>query len=73
MSLLQLGPVGLELLIILLPLVVSVLVFRDANARNSSHALVWALGAFFGSLVVWILYYIVRDETGSGGGSAGGV
>jgi len=74
MSLLQMGPIGPELFIVfliagifsVLPLVVSVFVYRDAKGRNSSHALAWALGAFFGSLVVWILYYIVRDEIGSG-------
>jgi threonine/homoserine/homoserine lactone efflux protein len=66
-------PGGVELLIVLfvfglsliLPLVVSVLVYRDAKRRGSRHALAWAVGAFFGSLVVWILYYVVRDEVGS--------
>lgn len=81
MSLLQLGvPGGLELLIVLLiigiltlvPLVVSVLIYRDAKRRNSSHALAWAVGAFFGALVVWLLYYVVRDEIGPGGPSVSG-
>jgi len=66
-------PGGVELLIIflvfglslVLPLVVSVLIYRDAKRRGSRHALAWAVGAFFGSLVVWILYYVVRDEVGS--------
>jgi len=73
--LLQAGaPGGVELLIImlftLLPLVVGVvvalLVYRDARERNSGHALAWAAGAFFGGIVVWILYAVVRDEVGSG-------
>jgi len=70
---LQFGtPGGLELLIVLftlvfslvVPLVVSALIYRDAAGRNSRHALAWAVGAFFGSLVVWVLYYVVRDEVG---------
>jgi threonine/homoserine/homoserine lactone efflux protein len=70
---LQFGvPGGPELLIALfafllsfvVPIVVSVLIYRDAKGRGSRHALAWALGAFFGSLVVWILYYVVRDEVG---------
>lgn len=70
--LLQFGLPGAPELIIalftfLLPLVVSVLIYRDANRRGSGHALAWALGAFFGSLVVWLLYYVVRDEVGPGG------
>jgi threonine/homoserine/homoserine lactone efflux protein len=72
--LLQFGvPGGIELLIVLLiavlslvvPLVVSVLIYRDAKRRGSRHALAWAVGAFLGSLVVWVLYYVVRDEVGS--------
>ncbi|AZH24379.1 hypothetical protein [Haloplanus aerogenes] len=71
---LQVGvPGGAEILIMLfvfalsvvVPLVVSFLIYRDAKGRGSRHALAWALGAFFGSLVVWILYYVVRDEVGS--------
>lgn len=49
------------------PLVVAVLVYRDASDRNSNHALAWGLGAFFGSVVVWVLYFVVRDEVGPGG------
>jgi len=68
------APGGIEILIILLifvlslgiPLVVSVLIYRDASGRESQHALAWALGAFFGSLVVWVLYLFVRDEVGQG-------
>lgn len=53
-------------LTVLVPLAVSVYVYRDANRRDSRHALAWALGSFFGSLVVWILYFVVRDEVGRG-------
>jgi len=71
---LQVGvPGGPEILIMLfvlllsfvVPLVVAFLIYRDAKGRGSRHALAWAVGAFFGSLVVWILYYVVRDEVGS--------
>lgn len=73
-SVLQAGmPGGPEMLItlfvfalsVVVPLVVAFLIYRDAKGRGSRHALAWALGAFFGSLVVWILYYVVRDEVGS--------
>jgi threonine/homoserine/homoserine lactone efflux protein len=73
---LQVGlPGAVELVVVLLilllsfvvPLVVSFLVYRDAKGRGSRHALAWGLGAFFGSLVVWILYWVVRDEVGPGG------
>ena len=72
---LQFGiPGAPELLIVLfisflsfiVPLVVAAFVYRDANRRGSRHALAWGLGAFFGSLVVWLLYLVVRDEVGSG-------
>ncbi|WP_248897088.1 hypothetical protein [Haloplanus halobius] len=74
-SALQFGvPGGPELLILFLvllmsfavPLVVSFLVYRDAKRRHSSHALAWGVGAFFGSIVVWLLYFVVRDEVGEG-------
>jgi len=66
-------PGGVELLIVfvvalfslLLPLVVAVLIYRDATRRGSRHALAWAVGAFLGSIVVWLLYYVVRDEVGT--------
>jgi len=70
---LQAGPPGgVELLVILLftllpvllALVVSFLMYRDARRRNSGHALAWGAGAFFGGIVVWILYAVVRDEVG---------
>jgi hypothetical protein len=68
-------PGGVELLLVLLftllpaivGIAVSVLVYRDASRRNSDHALAWGLGAFFGGIVVWILYAVVRDEIGHGG------
>jgi len=68
---LQVGAPGApEILVILftfvVPLAISFLIYRDAKGRNSRHALAWAVGAFFGSLVVWVLYYVVRDEVGSG-------
>jgi threonine/homoserine/homoserine lactone efflux protein len=75
--LLQGVPGGPELLVILfvlavllvvgalVPLAVSYLIYRDATDRGSRHALAWGVGAFFGSLVVWVLYYVVRDEIGT--------
>ncbi|MFC7074866.1 hypothetical protein [Haloarcula halophila] len=86
---LQVGfPGTAELVILLLifgvllvvPLVVSVFIYRDAADRNSSHALAWAagsffgafLGGFFGGVVVWVLYVVVRDEVGPGGSSGTG-
>jgi threonine/homoserine/homoserine lactone efflux protein len=75
-ALLQAGaPGGPELLVVLLitfvsfvvPLVISFLIYRDAKRRRSRHALAWGVGSFFGSLVVWILYLVVRDEVGTGG------
>jgi Sec-independent protein secretion pathway component TatC len=71
---LQFGvPGGIELLVIgfiflfslVVPLAIAFLVYRDASGRNSNHSLAWGLGAFFGGLVVWILYLVVRDEVGS--------
>ena len=69
------APIGPELLIIVLftgifalpALIASGLIYRDANRRNSSHTIAWTIGAFVGGLVVWILYFFVRDEVGSGG------
>ena len=65
------APGGPELLILLLtivvPLAISYYIYRDAKRLRSRHALAWGLGAFFGSLVVWILYFVVRDEVGRGG------
>jgi uncharacterized membrane-anchored protein len=72
---LQIGvPVGLELLLVLVlvpvllvpALVVTAFVYRDATDRNSRHAWAWALAAFAGGVVVWVLYFVVRDEVGPG-------
>ncbi|MFB6122043.1 MAG: hypothetical protein ABEJ78_01110 [Haloferacaceae archaeon] len=72
---LQFGvPGGPEILVILfvlflsfvVPLVVSIYIYRDAKRRGSRHALAWGVGSFFGSLVVWVLYFVVRDEVGGG-------
>jgi threonine/homoserine/homoserine lactone efflux protein len=68
-------PGGVEILVVLLvlglfllvPLAVSVLVYRDARGRDSRHAVAWAVGSFLGGLVVWVLYYAVRDEVGATG------
>jgi threonine/homoserine/homoserine lactone efflux protein len=71
---LQFGvPGAVELVVLLLlslvtfvvPLVVSFLIYRDAKRRGSRHALAWGVGAFFGSIVVWLLYVVVRDEVGA--------
>lgn len=80
LSLLQTGiPGGPELiviflilmLLIILPLTILVpaFVYRDASGRNSDHALAWAMGAFFGGVIVWVLYVVVRDEIGDGNSS----
>ncbi|MFD1571992.1 hypothetical protein [Halorubrum laminariae] len=74
-------PVGPELFILLVfpvllalaAIAVSALIYRDAKRRDSSHALAWAVGAFFGGLIVWILYFVVRDEVGPGGSATGGL
>lgn len=72
---LQFGVPGApELLVVLLlagvsfvvPLVISIVIYRDARERGSQHALAWGLGSFFGSVVVWLLYFVVRDEVGPG-------
>lgn len=73
-------PDGAELLVVLfvfglfavVPLVAAFLTYRDADRRNSSHALAWAAGAFFGGVVVWVLYFVVRDEVGPGPGPGQG-
>lgn len=74
-SVLQFGvPGAIELLVVLfvlflsviVPLAVSYYIYRDAKRRDSRHALAWGVGAFFGSIVVWVLYFVVRDEVGTG-------
>jgi len=73
-------PVGPELFVLLVvpvlfalvAVVVSALIYRDAKRRDSGHAIAWTVGAFFGGLIVWILYFVVRDEVGSGGSVTGG-
>lgn len=63
-------------ILLLVPLAVAVFIYRDATDRNSSHALAWAaaaffggvLGGFLGGLVVWVLYFVVRDEVGPANG-----
>ena len=73
---LQVGlPGGPELLVILFVvatvvvalLFASLLVYLDAVDRNSGHALAWTVAAFFGGVVVWLLYFAVRDEVGQNG------
>lgn len=67
-------PGGAELLVVLfvlllsfvVPLLVAFFIYRDARERGSGHALAWGVGAFFGSVVVWLLYVVVRDEVGPG-------
>ncbi|MFC7074952.1 hypothetical protein [Haloarcula halophila] len=57
-----------------IPLVVSLLLYRDARSRGSPHAVAWAsasffcavLGSLFGGVVFWVFYLVVRDEIGSG-------
>jgi threonine/homoserine/homoserine lactone efflux protein len=49
------------------PLAVSVYIYRDANRRGSRHALAWAIGAFLGGIIVWLVYFVVRDEMGRSG------
>jgi len=75
-------PGGIELLVILfvsvvlllIPLAFSVYIYWDAKERNSDHALAWGaaafltgiFGGFLGGVVVWALYFVVRDEIGPG-------
>lgn len=55
-----------------IPLVVSLLIYRDAKERRSTHAVAWAsasffctvLGSIFGGVVFWVFYLVVRDEIG---------
>jgi len=75
------GPISIELLIILgitailflVTLGVSVWIYRDAKRRNQPHAFAWGAGSFLGVflggigvVVIWGLYFVVRNEHGSG-------
>ncbi|OYR41305.1 hypothetical protein DJ82_05895 [Halorubrum sp. Ib24] len=53
-------------------LLVSLLVYLDATDRNSRHAIAWTLAALFGGVVVWVLYFAVRDEVGPSGSAVNG-
>jgi hypothetical protein len=64
------GPLGtLEVGLLLLILVVIVLsktaywIYTDAKQRNSHHAVAWGLGAFFGGILVWTLYFHREGKT----------
>jgi len=78
------GPVSVELLIILgmfgllfvVTLGVSVWIYRDAKRRQISHAFAWGAASFLsgflggiGAVVVWALYFVVREDQTSGGPS----
>jgi hypothetical protein len=75
------GPVSIELLLILgiaivlflVTLGVSVWIYRDAKRRNQAHAFAWGAGSFLGvflggvgGFAVWVLYFVVRNENGTG-------
>jgi hypothetical protein len=75
------GPVSIELLIVLgitvvlflVNIGVAVWIYRDARRRNQPHAFAWGAGSFLGvflggigGFVVWVLYFVVRSETGTG-------
>ncbi|WP_256403425.1 hypothetical protein [Halorubrum salinum] len=72
-------PVGPELFVLLVvpvffalvAVIVSALIYRDAKRRDSGHAIAWTVGAFFGGLIVWVLYFVVRDEIGRSGSATG--
>ncbi|WP_050032866.1 hypothetical protein [Halorubrum halophilum] len=73
---LQVGvPGGVELFIVLflatvvaVPLVLaSLIIYLDAVDRNSRHVLAWTVAALLGGVVVWALYFVVRDEVGGNG------
>ena len=46
-------------------------VHRCLACDTRARILAWTLGAFFGGIIVWILYYFVRDEVGTGNSAAG--
>lgn len=80
-------PVSIELLIVLgitavlflVTLGVSVWIYRDAKRRNQPYAFAWGAGSFLGvflggvgGFVVWALYFVVRNENGTGAPSVRG-
>ena len=74
-------PVNIELLIVLgitvvlflVNIGVAVWIYRDAKRRNQPHAFAWGAGSFLGvflggigGVVIWVLYFVIRNETGTG-------
>ena len=74
-------PVNIELLIVLgitvvlflVNIGVAVWIYRDAKHRNQPHAFAWGAGSFLGvflggigGVVIWVLYFVIRNETGTG-------
>lgn len=64
---------GITVGLFLANLGVAVWIYRDAKRRNNSHAFAWGAGSFLngflggmGVVVLWALYFVVRDDTGSG-------
>lgn len=55
------------LVALLVPIAVSVYIYRDAKRRGSQHPLAWGIGAFLGGLIVWIIYFVVRGDMGRSG------
>jgi hypothetical protein len=75
------SPVSIELLVVLAITVVlflvnigvAVWIYRDAKRRNQPHAFAWGAGSFLGvflggigGVIVWVLYFVVRNENGAG-------
>lgn len=75
------SPVSIELLLVLAITVVlflvnigvAVWIYRDAKRRNQTHAFAWGAGSFLGvflggigGVIVWVLYFVVRNDTGTG-------
>ena len=64
---------GLTVVLFLVTLGVSVWIYRDAKRRNQPHAFAWGAGSFLGVflggigvVVIWVLYFVVRNENGAG-------
>jgi len=51
---------------LLVTLVVSVAIYWDAKNGENFHPLAWSLAAFFGGIVVWLLYVYIREEINPG-------